>query len=348
MNTLCSPSDLALSLMGDIRNLMLTSRTHANLTQFCERMVTSILSMAPETVINEYNGRDFLPMIGRLNQEVAARLHAHEQARTSPSAVHIWIIHDAERLSAAQQSLICRLMESFPALPFRVIWLSSQAPSEWQNPDGFDRIVLDLDAAAPTNTTPRSGMPFDKPLKMGIALAGTALLGSWVWMTSFAPSAVPTRNTPSPAANAPARNQASDAATSVEVSAPVKIAGPSSGSTQNEPRSTSQDELPLPAIVRAGERWLKSLPADSHVVEHGAFNTLEQAQKFQSKHKELDMAHVLAVRKTPEALNWQYTVVTGHFRSEDRAKRYVSRLDWRASTRIRNTDKLKPLVASAP
>jgi hypothetical protein len=105
---------------------------------------------------------------------------------------------------------------------------------------------------------------------------------------------------------------------------------------------------PLPEVARTGARWLKALPADTLVVEHGTFKSVEQAQKLKAKHKELVNARIVATRKSSSADEWQFTVVTGPFRSEERAKSYVSRLDWRASTRIRGTDKLKPLVASAP
>lgn len=355
MNAPSSPPDLARALMGNIRNLALVSRTQTTLTAFCDRLVASIQSMAPETVFKEYSGREFLPLISRLNQEVAPCLHAHKQVCAQAAAMHVWVIHNAERLSDAQQSIICRLIELFPALPFRVIWLSSQALSEWKNPVELDRLVLDLDAppmpagantAAHTLTSQRSATSLMKPLKVGTTLAATALLGSWVWMTSSVSPGIP--DTPAPTASTPAQPQASDAAASVEVTAHVKVTTPPPSPPETEPQQTSRDVLSLPDIVRTGERWLKSLPADSHVVEHGAFNTLEQARKFQSKHKELGMAHIIAVRKTPNAENWQYTVVTGYFRSDDRAKRYVSRLDWRANTRIRATDKLKPLLVSAP
>ena len=114
------------------------------------------------------------------------------------------------------------------------------------------------------------------------------------------------------------------------------------------PKATPATHKALPEAARAGARWLKALPADTLVVEHGTFNSVDQAQKLQAKHKELGTARIIGVRKTPNADDWQYSVVTGPFRSEERAKTYVSRLDWRASTRICGTDKLKPLVASAP
>ena len=101
-------------------------------------------------------------------------------------------------------------------------------------------------------------------------------------------------------------------------------------------------------MAQTNAQWLLSLPADSLVVEHGTFSTLEQVQGFQAKHKDLVTARILAVRKTPNAQAWHFSLVTGHFRSEDRAKRYVARLEWRTSARIRATDKFKPLVVSAP
>ena len=114
------------------------------------------------------------------------------------------------------------------------------------------------------------------------------------------------------------------------------------------PKAAPAAHKALPEVARTGARWLKALPPDTLVVEHGTFSNVDQAQKLKAKHKELGTARIIAVRKAPNADEWQYSVVTGPFRSEDRAKTYVSRLDWRASTRIRGTDKLKPLVASAP
>jgi len=81
------------------------------------------------------------------------------------------------------------------------------------------------------------------------------------------------------------------------------------------------------------------------VVEHSSWGTLDQAQKLKAKHKELGTARIIAMRKSPSTDEWQFNVITGPFRSEDRAKSYVSRLEWKSSTRIRATDKLKTQIA---
>jgi len=72
---------------------------------------------------------------------------------------------------------------------------------------------------------------------------------------------------------------------------------------------------------------------------------LEQSEKFIAKHKDLSNGRIIAMRK-PATDDWQYMVVTGPFRSEERAKTYLSRQDKKTATRIRATDKLKSQIAS--
>jgi glucose/arabinose dehydrogenase len=125
-------------------------------------------------------------------------------------------------------------------------------------------------------------------------------------------------------------------------SKPAPEAAPKSKSVPPPQPSTS---AALPDVALSGGKWLKALPADTWVVEHGNWGTLEQAQKLKAKYKELGTARIIAMRKSPGADEWQFIVVTGPFRSEVRAKTYISRLDWKANTRIRDTDKLKAQIA---
>jgi hypothetical protein len=349
-NSTHSPINLARALMGNIRNVGLVSQTQGLLDDFCTQLVTHLRSMETVTVVNEYSGRAFLPLISRLNQEVTPHLLASEHLPSPRGPVHIWVIHEADRLSAEQQAIICRLIAFFPALPLRLVWLSQQALPAWKNHAGPNSTLLDLDAlpvpippykaasapiTAHTGAAPRRTTWFHRHMNMASMLTVIALLIAATWMTVFSHSTPP----PVPYGHT----------ASVSDATPTKTPAPAaSQSTDSDPQQAPQVEQALPEIIRTDARWLTSLPADSLVVEHGSFNTLEQAQKFQAKHKVLGSAHIIALRKTPTTENWQYTVVTGHFRSEERAKRYVSRLEWRSNARIRATDKLKPLVASAP
>ena len=414
MNHFDSPLDLAEDLMEDVRSLGLVSQNATTLKAFSHRVLASVKSMDAEVQVSKYNGKEFLDLISRLNQAVAPYLQQQATPTDKLGPIHIWVIDEADRLSGEQQSIIFRLIELFPALPFRVIWLSRDPLQAWQDHANSESRLLDLDAASQADETgdrhalapdPLDGAvtesrnmseaassdaalhwpasDWNKKLKVTAALAGAAVLGTLAWMTVSAPKP----STPEPGASAVAASMAASAASAAVTASEVPSAAPAvpAAPAASSPAATASQtaaavavpaamvtsaplvsEAPkpapapkaipaapathkaLPEAARAGARWLKALPADTLVVEHGTFNSVDQAQKLKDKHKELGTARIIAVRKAPNADEWQYSVVTGPFRSEERAKTYVSRLDWRASTRIRGTDKLKPLVASAP
>jgi septal ring-binding cell division protein DamX len=191
-----------------------------------------------------------------------------------------------------------------------------------------------------------------KNLKIAIGAAAAVVMAVGTWLSSPSlspsPSAASASVAPEPAPASSAVAAASDPA-QAPVAAPQPPAATTAAHAANAaPQLQAPARKALPEVARTGGRWLKALPADTLVVEHGTFPNLEQIQKFQAKHKPLGTARIVAVRKTTNATDWQFALISGPFRSEDRAKTYVSRLDWRANTRIRDTDKLKPLVVSAP
>jgi hypothetical protein len=393
-----SPIDLAQDLMEDVRSLGLVSQDATTLKAFSHRVLASAKTLDAQVQIDKYNGNEFLNLISRLNQAVAPYLEQQAKPTDKLGPIHIWVIDEAERLSAEQQSIIFRLIELFPALPFRVIWLSNRPLQAWEDHANSESLLLDLDA------TPLQGAAADAPnmtpdplddaltetrdmpqaasaamhwpaygtgqnMKVAAGLAGAAVLAALAWWSTStsAPSAPDTRAPAQAAASAASESAAAPAAVAASeaaaLSAPASpaAAAPEVAKPEAPPKASAAPQAvpapmaaptavrkALPEVARTGGRWLKALPADTLVVEHGTFSSAEQAQKLKAKYKELGTARIIAVRKAPNADEWQYSVVTGPFRSEDRAKTYVSRLDWKSSTRIRATDKLKPLVASAP
>lgn len=411
-----SPIDLAQDLMEDVRSLGLVSQDATTLKAFSHRVLASAKTLDAQVQIDKYNGNEFLNLISRLNQAVAPYLEQQAKPTDKLGPIHIWVIDEAERLSAEQQSIIFRLIELFPALPFRVIWLSNRPLQAWEDHANSESLLLDLDA------TPLQGAAVDEPnmtpdplddaltetrdmpqaasaamhwpaygtgqnMKVAAGLAGAVVLAALAWWSTStsAPSAPDTRapeqaaasaaseSAAAPAAQASAAVASAPLAAAVAASEAAALAAPASpaATAPEVAKEVAKPEAPpkasaapqsapapmaapaavrkaLPEVARTGARWLKALPADTLVVEHGTFSSAEQAQKLKAKYKELGTARIIAVRKAPNADEWQYSVVTGPFRSEDRAKTYVSRLDWKSSTRIRATDKLKPLVASAP
>ncbi len=393
-----SPIDLAQDLMEDVRSLGLVSQNPTTLKAFSHRVLASAKTLDAQVQIDKYNGNEFLSLISRLNQAVAPYLEQQAKPTDKLGPIHIWVIDEAERLSAEQQSIIFRLIELFPALPFRVIWLSNRPLQAWEDHANSESLLLDLDA------TPLQGAAADAPnmtpdpldnaltetrdmpqaasaamhwpaygtsqnMKVAAGLAGAVVLAALAWWSTStpAPSGPDTRAPEQAAASAASESAAAPAAVAAsEAAALAAPAGPKAAAPEvakpeaPQKANAAPQAVPapmaaptavrkaLPEVARTGARWLKALPADTLVVEHGTFSSAEQAQKLKAKYKELGTARIIAVRKAPNADEWQYSVVTGPFRSEDRAKTYVSRLDWKSSTRIRATDKLKPLVASAP
>lgn len=382
MSPVHSPADLARSLVGDVRSLGLVSQNAATLKDFSGQVLESVRAIDGAVAVDEYSGHEFLSLISRLNQEIAPFLQKQvlEQAQPAVSLgpIHIWVIHQADRLSTEQQSIIFRLIELFPALPFRVIWLSSQPLQAWQGHARTECVFLDLDAVEPPHHSGAMGPsdPLDmataghrdaaaldpsgiapwpantdrKTLKMAIGAAAAVVLAAGAWLSaassSSSSSGASTSAAPAPAPTSAAASQAPTPVAEPEPTAKPAAAPAPTPATAPTPPAPARKALP--EVARTGARWLKALPANTLVVEHGSFNNLEQIQKFQAKHKTLGTARIIALRKTPQADDWQFALVSGPFRSEDRAKTYVSRLDWRASTRIRDTDKLKPLAVSAP
>ena len=357
-----SPAALARSLIGDVRSLGLVGQKTSALTDFAEQVVTQVQALNDAVVIEEYSGAEFLPLISRLNQEVAPHLLAPAATLAAPGRMHICLIHQADQLSTEQQAILFRLIELFPALPFRMVWLSRQPLHAWTSHAAMTSVIVDLDAqaasrqgrgpatpTAPASHTDTLSWPAANagthPMKAILALVGVAVLGAWAWLsaTTSGPAA-PATDKPSATASAPAP-AALPASATAPVMAPERPAQDRAEPSSAAPASPGKR---LPDMAQTNAEWLLSLPADSLVVEHGTFSTLEQVQGFQAKHKDLVTARILAVRKTPNAQDWHFSLVTGHFRSEDRAKRYVARLEWRTSARIRATDKFKPLVVSAP
>lgn len=372
-----TPVDLAKALVSDVRSLGLVSQSEVVLQDFSRRVLDSVRTIDAAVQVDEYSGHEFLDLISRLNQEVAPHLQEQAAPSAKPGPIHIWVIKLADKLSAEQQTIIFRLIELFPALPFRVIWLSQQPLQAWNERTPTDGIFLDLDAVdQPLRKA--SDMPdpldqaFAEPREMpeattnrisqkttiATAVAGVAILGAVAWMSASSDPSAPALTPASAAASAPAAaSETVPTATATPATALASAANPTQKSTPQvieAPQTASASKAPvaqtpkaLPEVARMGARWFKTLPADAYVVEHGVFNSLEQAQKLKAKHQELGTARIIAMRKTPHTDDWQFAVVTGPFRSEDRAKTYVSRLDWRTSTRIRVTERLKPLLASA-
>jgi hypothetical protein len=82
-------------------------------------------------------------------------------------------------------------------------------------------------------------------------------------------------------------------------------------------------ELPDAAIK--GRLWLKSLPTDAFVLEHQSFDTVKEARAFTKDKEWLVNARIAPVFSLGKD-EARFAIMTGPFRSVDRAKNTISRL----------------------
>ncbi len=82
----------------------------------------------------------------------------------------------------------------------------------------------------------------------------------------------------------------------------------------------------LPDVAVKGRLWLRGLPEDTFLLEHGVFDTVRQAQSTVKAKAWLANARIVPVYQQGKD-DSKFVVVTGPFRSKDRAKNTMVRLN---------------------
>ena len=82
----------------------------------------------------------------------------------------------------------------------------------------------------------------------------------------------------------------------------------------------------LPDVAVKGRMWLKGLPEDTFLLEHGVYETLKQAQSTVKAKAWLANARIVPIYEQGKD-DSKFAVVTGPFRSKDRAKNTMMRLN---------------------
>ncbi len=125
-------------------------------------------------------------------------------------------------------------------------------------------------------------------------------------------------------------------------------AAPSAEPAARTPASAPADpSAEVPDVALKGVRWLAQQSPDFYVLEHGAFKTAAQAQSLIKTRTELANARVL-MRKTAAA-GGRFLVITGPFRSQERAQNYKVRENLPPQIPVRQvSDVLQDSVRAAP
>ena len=228
-------------------------------------------------------------------------------------------------------------------------------------------------AEAPETPLAAPGGSFGQPAKrwawLGLALLVLSAWGAWYWFGThhFAPASAPeSASAPAPTlAPAPTSAAAPDTPPLPTASAPQQIDPVTDNTTPNQaseavtataaaqPAARSPTQAPadpspeLPDVALRGVRWLAQQSPEFYVLEHGAFQTVAQAQSLIRSRDELVNARVL-MRKNG-APDGRFLVITGPFRSQDRAQNYKVRENLPPQIPVRRvSDLLQESAKAAP
>lgn len=78
-------------------------------------------------------------------------------------------------------------------------------------------------------------------------------------------------------------------------------------------------------------QWLRKLPVNSFVVMHDSYADAAAAQAFKGKHPILKTARIVPIKTSAQV---RHVLISGPFRSEERTRGFISRLDWKKSARV--------------
>jgi len=131
-------------------------------------------------------------------------------------------------------------------------------------------------------------------------------------------SAAPAATTPAEQVQQPPPSPTSQPASPASP-APEPVAAPA--------KDKAEEKLvtELPDIAVSGRQWLKKLPEDSFVLEHKTFSRVKDAQAFIRSKDYLTNARIVPAFKDDKD-EARFVVVTGFFRSKERAKNTRARL----------------------
>jgi hypothetical protein len=230
-------------------------------------------------------------------------------------------------------------------------------------------------AAAPVRRSGGRTLAF---VVAGLLLALSAGVASWLHpevlqgligsvARSPASPAVTSASEAAPAASSPASEAASAAASeasaaSEAASAPVILASEAQSSASTPSAVAASAASPaasapaqatsapkviseLPDAAQNGLQWLRKLEADTWVIEHGRHSTSQAARRQIDADKLLSNARIVPVVQ-PGADTAQFLVVTGPFRSVDRARNYMARNELGKSAALHDVNTLKTLTPS--
>ncbi len=353
-------------------NLIVLRNDSPSLISVCEALTRHWQAHAPELKLVHFDAQQPARLLGQINEDLARQDLGESMQANPPSQPHsVWFVHDAEHLSDDELMLLLRLNTHFPGWgvrwvlllnidkplePNRQAWLT-QADGHWLSWKETPMVQGLTGTTSGLAQTPYQASPLSSKKNLGLWAAGLLVLaavGGWLVVKNgndkmsirpnepaaqVRPDAEPTSPPQAPAL--PAQNADSTAASTPPVLPPPSTDEPPAQAAVRPAAKT------MPEVARRGYRWLRTLPKDSFLLEHGVFETPQQAQRFIRTQTELGNARVLMLEPAGDK-DPHFLVATGPFRSEERARNFIVRKELPQQTRIEPVDRVLQKSMPAP
>ena len=316
---------LGQAVLKDDQNLIIWRQDSEALLHAAHALQTLWRTAAPAVAVEHFTGQQRLAWLTHINQGIAQLGLAQAMQTPSPAALprQISIVTHAEQLSASDVQMLQDLTRHLPGLRWR--WVLLGLDPQWM--------------AEPLTSEAASSPASKQPSKRLAWLSLAALLGLGAWGTVLLlsdPNPVPLRADQRSAAATPSQPQ--DPVASTVLAEPAALAqAPAAADTRND----------VPEIALRGVRWLALQTPEFFVLEHGAFQTAAQAQSLIRSKDELVNARVLMLKTANPG--GRFVVITGPFRSQERAQNYKARENLPPQIQMRRvSDVLEDSVRTAP
>ena len=349
-------------VLKDDQNLIIWRQDNEAILRAKHALQTLWRAEAPAVTVEHFTGQQRLALLSHINQGIAQL--GLKQAMQTPSSAslprQISIITNAEELSASDVQMLQDLTQHLPGLRWRWVLLGLNPSGEHNNaaiagmnlsePNPQWMVEPLTLASIPLATEAASSPASKQPFKRLAWLSLAALLGLGAWGTALhfsEPNSVnfeadKRSEATTPAASAPSLDTLPSQPKDLVASA---VAAESAAMPQASDAADTRNEVP--AIALRGVRWLALQSPEFFVLEHGAFRTAAQAQSLIQTRNELANARVL-MRKSASPVG-QFVVITGPFRSQERAQNYKVRENLPPQIQVRRvSDVLAESVRTAP
>lgn len=356
------------------KSLMVVRSSSEELDTLSDHLQSLWRTHAPSVLVEPYSGRHSAGLLGLVNATLAERpLHLAMQAESPKHLQKLCLVRDAECLTAPELLLLQRVIDGFPGwriglvLLFKttldtseklsavlnapsknlMIWQmhSPAAPAAAHRPAPTGKLwlagFLGLAVLAAAVVTQRPAKGPSVPTPPGLAQTTPASSDPTAARATQDTASIDATGTqaagetqaPTAEASAPASATAT-VTTSVPASETTNAAPSTSAVTAaSEPSAAAPPLPPIPEAAQRGYRWLAAIPKDYFLILHGSHSSALQAKRQIDSKPELVNARMVMLKPT-DTESTRFWVVTGPFRSQERAENFRVRQNLPVSTLI--------------